>query len=82
VLGTGERFAFTLGSNGMGSCWPALYAVTRLHSAEHSSEILTGKARVVASLYRLAADTGIDVVERLQRLSFFGLDQINSLRRH
>jgi hypothetical protein len=79
---TGERIAFTVGSDGTGAHWPTFYAVTRLRASGHSSNTLAAKARVIASFHRWADDADIDVIERLQGLTFFRLDEIESLRWH
>ncbi|ACB81385.1 integrase family protein [Methylorubrum populi BJ001] len=81
IWDTGERFAFTEGPDGLGSYWPVLYAVTRLRSSGHSFGTMLGKARAIALFHNWADQADIDILERVQGLSFFSLPEVEGLRR-
>ncbi|MEH3116786.1 MAG: site-specific integrase [Methylorubrum populi] len=81
IWDTGERFAFTVGPDGLGSYWPVLYAVTRLRYSGKAVGTMMGRARSVALFHDWAASREIDVLQRLQGLSFFSLVEIEGLRR-
>lgn len=81
IWDTGERFAFTEGPDGLGSYWPVLYAVTRLRYSGRAAGTMLGRARSVALFHNWAASREIDVLQRVQGLSFFSLIEIEGLRR-
>lgn len=78
---SGERFAFTVGPDGLGAYWPVLYAGTRLRTSGRAFGTMLAKARVVAAFHTWALARDIDVLERVQSLRLFALPEIEGLRR-